>query len=196
MRMWCAGICCAMISPAAVISLCDDIVQRTMISSHCSDCGIFHLSIMCGCPHPTVIPSVAWESSRQAHFAPLDCHVAKFVAPRNDKEELNCCALYLRQFTSFTLAGRFPRSLRSLGMTIVSGMRLSAILPRLSSQWQWCVRFPRREIAALALAMTKWCQCPPCVILRHKVPWGSRGSEKISLNKARYHWKIRLSANF
>lgn len=32
-----------MISPAAVISLCDDIVQRTMISSHCSDCGIFPL---------------------------------------------------------------------------------------------------------------------------------------------------------
>ena len=90
-----------MISPAAVISLCDDIVQRTMISSHCSDFGTFHLSIRCGCPHPTVIPSVAWESSRQAHFAPLDCHVATFVALRNDKEELNCCALYLRQFTSF-----------------------------------------------------------------------------------------------
>ena len=77
-----------MISPAAVISLCDDIVQRTMISSHCSDCGIFHLSIMCGCPHPTVIPSVAWESSRQAHFAPLDCHVATLVAPRNDKMKI------------------------------------------------------------------------------------------------------------
>ncbi len=32
------------------------------------------------------------------------------------------------------LTAGFPRSLRSLGMTRVSGMRLSAILPRLSSQ--------------------------------------------------------------
>lgn len=32
------------------------------------------------------------------------------------------------------LTAGFPRSLRSIGMTRVSGMRLSAILPRLSSQ--------------------------------------------------------------
>lgn len=32
------------------------------------------------------------------------------------------------------LTAGFPRSLRSLGMTRVSGMRLSAILPRLRSQ--------------------------------------------------------------
>ncbi len=106
-----------MISPAAVISLCDDIVQRTMISSHCSDFGTFHLSIRCGCPHPTVIPSVAWESSRQAHFAPLDCHVATFVAPRNDKEKLNCCALYLRQFTSFPFQEMFRLRFTPLNMT-------------------------------------------------------------------------------
>ena len=39
-----------MISPAAVISLCDDIVQRTMISKQSLDCGILHLQIGCECP--------------------------------------------------------------------------------------------------------------------------------------------------
>ena len=36
---------------------------------------IFHLSFR----------ATARESSQQANFAPLDCHVTTFVAPRNDK---------------------------------------------------------------------------------------------------------------
>ena len=36
---------------------------------------IFHLSFR----------ATARESSQQAYFAPLDCHVTTFVAPRNDK---------------------------------------------------------------------------------------------------------------
>ena len=37
---------------------------------------------------PFVIPSNAEESRRKPHFAPLDCHVATFVAPRNDKRKI------------------------------------------------------------------------------------------------------------
>ena len=38
---------------------------------------IFHLSFR----------ATARESSQQAYFAPLDCHVTTFVAPRNDKRK-------------------------------------------------------------------------------------------------------------
>ena len=57
----------------------------------------------CGCPTILSFRAIAWESSRQAHFAPLDCHVATFVAPRNDKEEseLLCAVLATIHIISF-----------------------------------------------------------------------------------------------
>ena len=87
------------------------------------------------------------ESSRQAQFAPLDCHVATVVAPRNDimvghphpivrsreiptvtvfprndKEESDCCALYLRQFTSFPFQEMFRLRFTPLNMTRGGGV--------------------------------------------------------------------------
>ena len=41
--------------------------------------------IGCGCPTTSSFRATARESSQQAYFAPLDCHVTTFVAPRNDK---------------------------------------------------------------------------------------------------------------
>ena len=49
----------------------------------------------------------ALESSRKAHFAPLDCHVATFVAPRNDKGESSLTAqsaISLAQGANITVA--------------------------------------------------------------------------------------------
>ena len=43
---------------------------------------------MRNCIIPFVIPSNAEEPRRKPHFAPLDCHVATFVAPRNDKRKI------------------------------------------------------------------------------------------------------------
>ena len=44
------------------------------------------------------------------------------VFPRNDKEEMDCCALYLRQFTSFPFQEMFRLRFTPLNMTRGGGV--------------------------------------------------------------------------
>ena len=72
---------------------------------------VTHCSFGCGCPTILSFRATAWESSRQAHFAPLDCHVATFVAPRNDKEESEYSTCQSGGCKIANLRNRLPSSL-------------------------------------------------------------------------------------
>ena len=84
---WGRGIthCCFL--SMSVVSFPGDVSTAFHSAQHDTWVGVALCAFGCGCPTILSFRATAWESSRQAHFAPLDCHVATFVAPRNDKDE-------------------------------------------------------------------------------------------------------------
>ncbi len=114
---WGRGVtrCCCL--SMSVVSFPGDVSTAFHSAQHDTWVCVAPCAFGCGCPTILSFRAIAWESSRQAHFAPLDCHVATFVAPRNDKEESDCCALYFRQFTSFPFQEMFRLRFTPLNMT-------------------------------------------------------------------------------